>query len=102
MMRHESRRAEMAGQKKPDPKAVEEIAQKAWGAAQRLGMKIAAMPLHEREAGYAICEKSLRETARKMGIAGEQMEGFIKIQLEAIRGMVQKIDVGGNPQGGKA
>jgi hypothetical protein len=84
------------------PKHVEEIAQKAWGAAQRLGMQIAAMPLHEREAGYAVCEESLCETARDMGIAGDKMEGFIKIQMEAIRGMVQNIDVGGSPQGGKA
>jgi hypothetical protein len=102
MMRDENRRAEMANPKKPDPKVVEEIAQKAWGAAQRLGMQIAAMPLHEREAGFGICERSLRETARDMGIAGEQMGGFIKIQMEAIRGMVQNIDVGGSPQGGKA
>jgi hypothetical protein len=92
----------MAGQKKPDPKAVEEIAKKALGAAQRLGMQIAAMPLHERQAGYAICEKSLRETAREMGIAGQQIEGFIRIQMEAIRGMVQNIDVGGSPKGGHA
>jgi hypothetical protein len=92
----------MAGQKKPDPKAVEEIAKKALGAAQRLGMQIAAMPLHERQADYAICEKSLHETAREMGIAGQQIEGFIRIQMEAIRGMVQNIDVGGSPKGGHA
>jgi hypothetical protein len=60
------------------------------------------MPPHEREAGFAICESALRETAHKMGIAGEKMDGFIKIQMDAIRGMVQNIDVGGNPQGGNA
>ena len=92
----------MADQKKPDPKAVEEIAKKAWGAAQRLGMQIAAMPSHERQAGFAICEKSLRETAREMGIAEQQIEGFISIQMEAIRGMVQNIDAGGSPKGGHA
>jgi hypothetical protein len=85
-----------------DQKQVEEIAKKAWGAAQRLGMQIAAMPLSQREAGFAICEDTLRETADKMGIAGPQMEGFIKIQMDAIRRMVQNIDVGGSPQGGKA
>ena len=85
-----------------DPKDVEVIAQTAWGAAQRLGMQIAAMPLNQREAGFKICENTLRETAREMGVAGEQMDGFIKIPMEAIRGMVQNIDVGGSPQGGNA
>jgi hypothetical protein len=84
------------------PKSIEEIARHAWGAAQRIGMRIAEMPLDQREAGFKIAEESLQEAARKMGIDGDRMDQFIKIQMDAIRGMVQNIDVGGNPQGGRA
>jgi len=84
------------------PEHLEEIARKGWGAAQRLGMQIAAMPLDKREAGFGVCERVFRETARGMGIDAEKMEGFIKLQMEAIRGMVKNIDVGGSPEWGHA
>ena len=81
---------------------VEEIAKKSWGMAQRVGMQIAALPLDKREEAFAKAKQSLEESARDMGIAGDQMDGFIKLQMEAIRSVVQNIDVGGAPQGGKA
>jgi hypothetical protein len=84
------------------PENVEAIARQSWGMAQRVGMKIAAMPLDQREAAFVTAERSLHDTALEMGMAGERMDGFIKIQMEAIRGMVQNIDVGGSPQGGNA
>jgi hypothetical protein len=65
-------------------------------------MQIAGMPADQREAGYAICEKSLREAAREMGLSDARMDGFIKLQMKAIRGMVQNMDAGGASQGGTA
>jgi hypothetical protein len=84
------------------PKEVEAIARQSWEAAQRIGMRIAALPLDQREEGFAIAERSFRDAAGQMGIAGNQIEGFVKLQMDAIRGWVSNIDVGGNPQGGKA
>lgn len=85
-----------------DKDEVERIAKHAWGAAQRIGMQIAALPLEKRAEAFAKCEDALRDSAEKMGIAGPQMEGFVKLQMEAVRGMVQNIDVGGSPNGAKA
>ena len=61
------------------PKDVEAIARQSWGMAQRVGMQIAAKPQEQRAEAFAIAERSLREAAKEMGIAGERMDGFIKI-----------------------
>jgi hypothetical protein len=81
---------------------VEAIARQSWGMAQRVGMQIAGLPQEEREPALAKAEISLRNTAVEMGIAGAQMDGWIDIQMRAIRGMVQQIEAGGQPQGGHA
>jgi hypothetical protein len=84
------------------PENAETIARQGWGMAQRVGMRIAGMPLEEREAALAIAENSLREAAKEMGIAGDQMNGFIELQMKAIRQIITDIDVSGSPQGGSA
>ena len=84
------------------PENAETIARQAWGMAQRVGMHIAGMPLEKREAALATAENSLRETAKEMGIVGDQIDGFIELQMKAIRQVITEIDVGGSPQGGRA
>ena len=81
---------------------IEKVAQHAWGAAQRLGMQIAEKPRAQREQAFAIVEQCLRDTARTMNMSGEEVEGLMKFQMEAVRGMVMNIDGGGSPQGGHA
>jgi len=85
-----------------EPNNIDEIAKPLWGMAQRVGMRIAEMPLEKRAHAFAIAERALREAAQASGMAGAQAEGLIKLQMEAIRGMVTNIDVGGSPKGGNA
>jgi hypothetical protein len=37
-----------------------------------------------------------------MGVSEVRIAGLIKLQMEAVRGMVTNIDLGGSPQGGRA
>jgi len=67
-----------------------------------MAMQIAALSLDKREDGFSIAERCLQEAVREKGIAGEQIEVFMKIQMDAIRGMVTHIDVSGDPHGGNA
>jgi hypothetical protein len=85
-----------------DAKQVEQLSQKMWSAAQRIGMRIAEMPVDQREEGFAMAKRVLEDTAREMGVTGKAADELIHIQMEAIRGMVQNIVVGGGPQGGRA
>ena len=80
----------------------DEVARAAWAAAQRIGMQIAALPIEQRAAAFAGVERGAHETARQMRLAGRPMDEFIDNQMKAIRGVVQSIDLGGNPQGGNA
>ena len=80
----------------------DEVAKAAWAAAQRIGMQIAALPIEQRAAAFAAVERGAQDTARQMGLAGKPMDEFIALQMNAIRGVVQSIDLGGNPQGGNA
>jgi hypothetical protein len=84
------------------PKNIEEIARHCWGAAQRIGMQIAEMTREKREEGFAIAERALWDAAKQMGMPADKIEGLIKIQMQAIRGMVSSLDVSGSPQGGNA
>lgn len=84
------------------PKNLEEVASKLWGMTQRVGMQIAAKPQEQRTKAFTVAERSLRDMAKQMGIADGQMDGFIELQMKAIRQMVTQIDVGGTPEGGNA
>jgi hypothetical protein len=69
------------------PKNVEDLARTMLGAAQRMAMQIAALPLDKRDEGFSLAERCLQNAVREKGITGKRMEGFIKIQMDAIRGM---------------
>ena len=80
----------------------EAIARQAWAMAQRVAMEIAGKPSEQRQAAFAIAERSLPESAKDLGVAGDQVEAFIKVQTKAIREIVRDIDFGGRPEGGNA
>jgi hypothetical protein len=84
------------------PEDVEKTAQQLWGSAQRIGMRIAEMPREKREETFALAERALWDAAKKMGMPEDKIEGLVKIQMEAIRGMVMNLDVSGSPKGGRA
>jgi hypothetical protein len=73
---------------------IEKFAQQAWGATQRLGMQIAAMPRNEREAAFKKCEKVLREVLQGSKMPTQQIDGFVELQLGVIRWMVTNIKLG--------
>jgi len=70
--------------------------------AQRVGAKIAELPPEKRQVALAIVEKSLRETVKKTNLTGPQADGFVELQMKAIRHFITEIDVSGNPRSGGA
>jgi hypothetical protein len=84
------------------PEKTEEIARKTWGMAQRAGMQIAALPKEQREPALVKAEQSLTKTYQEFGATGPQLEGFVKLQMQAIRHFVTEIEASGTPQGGNA
>jgi len=84
------------------PGPFEKLARHAWEAAQRIGMHIAEIPPDQREEAFKRVEKHYQDVARELGIAREQIDEFVKNQMDVIRGIVQNIDVRGSPKGGRA
>ena len=82
------------------PENIKAIADQALGMAQRVALRIAGMPLDKRESAFAIAERSLRESAKEMGVTGDQIESFIELQMKAIWQITTDIDVSGRPRGG--
>ena len=70
-----------------------------WDMSRRIGMQIAAMPADKREARFEVAERQMCEMVTKLGIATVG-EGFVALQMQVVRETVEKIDAGGNPQGG--
>jgi hypothetical protein len=81
---------------------VEAIAKQAWDSGHRIAMQIAALPASEREKAIEAAKRILGEVFDAGGATPEQRDGFIAIQIQLIRGVIQKIDAGGSPQGGRA
>jgi hypothetical protein len=73
-----------------------------WKMAQRVGIQIAELPSKTREVAFAGTERCLRAAASELGVAGQQLDSIVDIQMRAIRQIVTDIDIIGSPQGGKA
>ena len=84
------------------PEEVEAIAKQAWDSGHRIAMQIAGLPADEREAALQHAQKVLGETADQFGATPAQRDGWVKIQMELIRGVVKKLEASGSPQGGRA
>jgi hypothetical protein len=73
-----------------------------WDMMQRVAMRIAGMPLGQRESAFAVTERSVKQMASEMKIADGEIDDFVNHVMGAIRQFVTEIDVGGSPQGGRA
>jgi hypothetical protein len=47
-------------------------------------------------------EQSLTKTYQEFGATGPQLEGFVRLQMQAIRRFVTEIEASGTTQGGNA
>jgi hypothetical protein len=69
-----------------------------WAMAQRVGMQIAELPLKVRERAFAGAETCLRAAGSELGVAGQQLESLVDLQMRAIRQTVTELDVSGSPR----
>jgi hypothetical protein len=63
-----------------------------WGMAQRIGIQIAELPLKARDAAFAGAESCLRAAGNELGVAGEQIDNIVALQMRAIRQIVADTD----------
>jgi hypothetical protein len=61
--------------------------------AQRVGVKIAGLPIDVREMAFAGAERCIRAAGRDLGVAGPQLESIVDFQMRAIRQIVTGIEV---------
>jgi hypothetical protein len=59
-----------------------------WGMAQRIGIQIAELPLRARDAAFAGAEGCLRAAGNELGVAGQQLDSVVALQMRAIRQIV--------------
>jgi hypothetical protein len=84
------------------PGDIDAIAYQCWAMAERVGMQIAELPIKVRENAFTGAERCLRTAGSELGVAGQQLDLIVGLQMRAIRQIVTDIDVSGNPQGGRA
>jgi hypothetical protein len=68
-----------------------------WAAAERVGVKIAALPAAARETALAGTERCLRAAGSELGVAVEQLDRIVDLQMWAIRQIVADIDASDTP-----
>jgi hypothetical protein len=64
--------------------------------AQRVGTQIAELPIETREVAFAGAEICLREAGSELGVAGQQLDSLVDLQMIAIRQIVTDLDVRGS------
>ena len=65
-----------------------------WAMAQRVGTQIAELPVRVREVAFAGAEDYLRVAGSELGVAGQQLDSLVDLQMSAIRQVVTDFDVG--------
>ena len=73
-----------------------------WEMAQRVGTQIAELPFKVRDVAFAGTERCLRAAGIEQGVAGQQLDSIVDVQMRAIRQIVADIDVSGSRQGERA
>jgi hypothetical protein len=63
-----------------------------WRMAQRVGFQIAELPLKSRDAAFASAEDCLRAAGSELGVAGQQLDSIVALQMRAIRQIVADTD----------
>ena len=82
--------------------SADEMIDKLWDASQRIAMQIAALPLELRNEAYEATEEAMRDTAKLLDMEHHNVPKFLSLQLQLIREVVARIDLGGAPSGGHA
>ena len=81
----------------------EELQRKLWDMGQRVAVQIAEKPRELREAAFSIVEQTVRDMVVDMRVfAADKIDEAVALQMQLIRETVEKIDLGGSPQGGRA
>jgi hypothetical protein len=60
--------------------------------ARRVGIQIAELPIKVRERALTGTETCLRDAGSELGIAGQQLESLVDLQMKAIRQVVADLD----------
>jgi hypothetical protein len=81
---------------------IDAITHQCWTMAERVGIQIAELPVKVRETAFAGAEHCLREAGSELGVAGQQLDCIVNLQMRAIRQIVTYMDVSRNPKGGTA
>jgi hypothetical protein len=81
---------------------IDAITDQCWAMAERVGAQIAELPNDIRETAFAGAEHCLREAGSELGVAGQQLDCIVNLQMNAIRQVVTYMDVSRNPRGGTA
>jgi hypothetical protein len=63
-----------------------------WAMAERVALKIAALPTAARQTAFDGTERCLRAAGDERGVAGEQLDRIVDLQMWAIRQIVADID----------
>jgi hypothetical protein len=63
-----------------------------WEMAQRIGIQIAELPLRARDAALTCAEGCLRAAGNELGVAGQQLDSIVALQMRAIRQIVADAD----------
>jgi hypothetical protein len=79
------------------PPVVRHVAKKNTQVVNRIAVRIAAMPLRDRERAYRVAEATFQETAEANGLAGLMVERYIRYTREALRKAVQRMESSGWP-----
>jgi hypothetical protein len=59
-------------------------------------------PVKMRETAFAGAERCLRAAGCELGVAGQQLDRIVDLQMKAVRQVVTDIDVSGISQGRRA
>jgi hypothetical protein len=83
------------------PPQIQDAAKQLADMAQRMSMRLAELPLEQREEGFVVAERSMREVAEQLKMPGNGDE-LVKMLIKGLRQFVLDLDVGGSPKGGNA
>jgi hypothetical protein len=61
---------------------IDAISHQCWAMAERVGMEIAELPDDVRETALAGAEHCLRQAGSELGVAGEQLDSIINLQMK--------------------
>jgi hypothetical protein len=83
-----------------NPENLQALAKQAWDSAQKIAMQIALLSPEKREIAFKQSVGAMTGAAEVFGISGQQRGGWITLQMNLIRSMVDQIVASGQSQDG--